>query len=501
VAQMDLAMTVTTSVGAAEEVLAFGSFRLDPVRLVLRKAGKPVRMSGRALEILVALVERAGQTVGTHELLARVWHHGTVEQGTLRVHIAALRRTLGQGEPDVHYVENVSGRGYRFAAPVSRLLGMADGSAVPPNTASAETVSGASDASGYRSDNVPALLTRMVGREQALSLLIARVPQRRWVTLTGPGGIGKTTMALSVAAALAPSYPHGVCFVDLAALSEPREVAAALGTALGLTAPDALPELLGFLRDKSILLVLDNCEHLIEAAAGLVEKLLQGTHGVHVLATSREPLRAEGEYLHRLGPLPTPEADSALMGAAALAYPAIELFVERAEASLDTFTLEDAEVPLIARICRQLEGNPLAIELAAAWVDSLGLRGLAASLDQGWHLSIKGRRTALPRHQTLRATHDWSYELLTPAEQVLLRRVTAFVGGFDLAAAQALAADGTEEAAAELSERLTTLVAKSLLVTDVAGERLLYRLPDTLRVYLLENQTSRMPRFKAIMTA
>ena len=484
---MGLAMTVTTSVGAAEEVLAFGPFRLDPVRHVLRKAGKPVRMGSRALEILLALVERAGQTVGTNELLARVWRNCVVEQGTLRVHIAALRKILGQGEPDVHYVENVSGRGYRFAAPVSRLPGMADGSATPAAAASVETVSDASGVSAYRVGNLPALLTRMVGREQVLRLLTERVPQRRLVTLTGSGGIGKTTMALSVATALAPTYPHGVCFVDLAALSESREVAAALGSALGLMAPaaDTLPDFLGFLRDKSLLVVLDNCEHLIEVVAGLVEKLLHGARGVHVLATSREPLRAEGEYLHRLGPLPTPEADGMLSGAEALAYPAIELFIERAEASLDTFALEDAEVPLIARICRRLDGNPLAIEVAAARVDLLGVRGLAASLDQGLHLSIKGRRTAVPRHQTLRATLDWSYELLTPAEHALLRRVTGFVGGFELTAAQALAADGTAEAA-EVSEGLTTLVAKSLLVEEVAGERLLYRLPDTLRVYLLE---------------
>jgi predicted ATPase/DNA-binding winged helix-turn-helix (wHTH) protein len=473
-----------TFVDVGSEVLVFGPFRLDPVRHVLWEAGKPLRLGSRALEILLALVERAGETVGTSELLARVWPNSVVEGGTLRVHIAALRKILGDGESGVRYVENVSGQGYRFAAPVTRLREIQTTTATRASTV---PVAGESGSTAYCADNLPAPLTRMLGRVRELSSLAARVQQRRFVTLAGPGGIGKTTLALSVAERLAPAYPQGACFVDLALIAEIRLVPGAVASALGLVAlaMDPLAQILTFLRDKSMLVVLDNCEHVIEVAASLVEKVLQGAPGVHVLATSREPLRAEGESVHRLGPLAMPEGEGAMTRAEALAFPAIQLFVERAEASLDTFELHDAEVPVIVEICRRLDGNPLAIELAAAHVDLLGVTGMAASLDQGLHLMIKGHRTASPRQQTLRATLDWSYELLSASEQAVLRRLAVFVGSFDLPSARAVAADQKLDAA-EVFEGLTSLAAKSLFVTDVTGKKVLYRMLETPRAYALE---------------
>jgi predicted ATPase/DNA-binding winged helix-turn-helix (wHTH) protein len=460
---------------AGDEVLAFGPFRLDLVRHVLWEAGKPVRLGGRALHILLALVERAGQTVGSPELLARVWQDRIVEPGALRVHIAALRKILRDQQFGIRYVENVSGQGYRFVAPVTRVHERPV-SAATPASLSGVPPSGEPGSMPYRADNLPAMMTRMLGREQVLSTLSARVPQRRFVTITGPGGIGKTTLALSVAATLAPTYPQGACYVDLALLSEPGRASSALAAALGLAtlAADTLPDILTFLRDKSLLLVLDNCEHVIDVAANLAQKVLRGAPSVHVIATSREPLYAEGEFVHRLEPLALPEGGDALTRAEALAFPALQLFVERAEASMDTFELRDAEIPQLAQICRRLDGNPLAIELAAAHVAILGLAGLAASLDEGSHLLIRGRRTAMPRQQTLRATLDWSYDLLTASEQAILRRLAVFVGSFDLRSASTVATDETLDRA-EVLEGLGRLVAKSLLVADVTGEMALSR--------------------------
>ena len=478
---------ISTSPAAGYSMLAFGLYRLDPVRHVLSHAGKPVRLGSRALEILLALVERAGQTVGTNELLARVWGNSVVEPGTLRVHIAALRKILGSGKSGVWYVENVSGRGYRFAAPVAYLQAMPDSAAADASASRAPApVSGETGLSGYRTDNLPAPLTRMVGREQVLSTLAARVRQRRFVTLTGPGGIGKSTLALSVAKQLSASYPQGVCFVDLALLTEPGLVSGAFAAALGVAAlaADPIPDILSFLRNKSMLVVLDTCEHVIKVAASLVEKVLQAAPEIHFLATSREPLRAAGESVHRLEPLAMP-GQAALTAVERLAVPALQLFVERAEASSHTFELADADTPLIVEICRRLEGNPLAIELAAAHVDLLGVRGLAARLEEGGHLALRGRRTASPRHHTLRASLDWSYGLLSVSEQTILRRLAVFVGSFDLQSACAVATDEAMEAA-EVNESLNTLVAKSLLLVDVTGTKVLYRLLDTPRAYALE---------------
>jgi predicted ATPase len=248
---------------------------------------------------------------------------------------------------------------------------------------------------------------------------------------------------------------------------------------------DALPGVLAFLKNKSMLLVLDNCEHVVEAAAGIAERVLQSAPGLHLLATSREPLRAESEYIHRLSPLETPAPSALMTLPEALRFPAIELFLERALASLDSFELHDHDIPLVAQICSRLEGNPLAIELAAARVDLFGVRGVAARLDDCLELLTRGRRTALPRHKSLRATLDWSYGLLSPVEQVMLRRVAVFSGYFDLESAHAVGPD-EHVRTDDVADTLTNLVAKSLLTTDTAGEQLLYRVPDTIRAYALE---------------
>ena len=454
---------------AKESVLAFGAFRFFPARRLLREGDRPIRLGSRALHILSALVECAGELVGKKELIACVWPNTKVEEATLRVHVAALRKVLGDG-----YVQTVTGQGYRFVAPVTRLY--------EDVSAPAKQI-----AVGKRRSHLPVPITRMIGRSDVLGPLATRLSQQRCVTITGPGGIGKTTVALAAADALSASYLDGCCFVDLASINDARLVPSILGSALGLEmlSDNPIPVLNAFLRDKQVLVVLDNCEHVISAAAALAETLLRGAPGVHILATSREPLRCEGEWVHRLSPLETPPPCATLTVTEALTFSAIQLFAERASASCDSFELCDADAPIVADLCRRLDGIPLAIELAAARVDLFGVWKLAAQIGDHLTLLTAGRRTAAPRHQTLRATLDWSYGLLSDAEQNIFRRLAIFPGAFDLASACAIVADGNTSTT-DLLDAISSLVAKSLIAIDVAGEQPVFWLLDTTRAYALE---------------
>ncbi len=454
--------------------IAFGPFRLYLDQRLLLRADTLVRLGSRAREILFLLVERAGEIVTKSELMARVWPDTIVEEGSLRVHVAALRKALGDGQAGVRYVENVSGRGYRFIAPLTRVDEAAPGPVAHAHGAD-------------HSYDVPIPLTRMIGRAPVVATLASRLPYRRFVTIVGPGGVGKTTVAMAAADHLHDSYPHGVCFVDLASIADPLLISGTVASALGLTtvSQDPLPSIIEFLKPKQMLIVLDNCEHVIDAAALLAEKLLGGAPGVHIIATSRESLRARSEWVLRLAPLELPPPGVVLTAREALGFPAIQLFAERATASLDTFELHDAEVPIVAGVCRTLDGLPLAIELAAARVDLFGIHGLAARLDDRLRFLTRGRRTAVRRHQTLRATLDWSYEILPRAEQIALRRLAVFAGPFDTRSAGAVMADD-EVHAADVLDVLTNLAAKSLLVAQVAGELIFYRLFNTSRAYALE---------------
>jgi non-specific serine/threonine protein kinase len=275
-----------------------------------------------------------------------------------------------------------------------------------------------------------------------------------------------------------------VWFVGLAPLPDPDLVPGALGAVLGISLSGANPitGLAAWLRDKQALIVLDSCEHVISAAASIAEVVLKAAPRVCILATSREPLRAEGEWLHRLPSLELPPNATDLTADAALQYSAVQLFVERAMASADGFDIADADVPAVMEICRSLDGVPLALELAAARVDAFGIKGVAARLDDRFTLLTGGRRTALPRHQTLRAAMDWSYDLLPDAEKVVLRRLAVFHGDFTMEAAQAVAADA-EIVATEVFEAVANLATKSLVATDISGELTHYRLLDTTRAY------------------
>jgi predicted ATPase/DNA-binding winged helix-turn-helix (wHTH) protein len=473
-----------SSLSQGNEVLTFGPFRLEPARHVLHEGNKRVRLGSHALEILIVLAEHIGQIVSKKELLARVWPKGIVQEATLRVHIAALRKALGDGEHGTRYVETFSGRGYRFVAEVIRR----QENSSPATTNVAPMPSSVRNLAARRADGLPVPLTRMVGREQTVATLEARIAQRRFVTVTGPGGIGKTMVASAAAENLSTTYEHGVCFLDLSLVKDPLLLPDTVANALGLGAHpgEEMPCFLMFLKNKSMLIVLDNCEHVVEAVARIAEKILQGAPGVRLLATSREPLRAESEHIYRLPPLDTPDPSVALTRTRALEYPSIQLFIERASAGRDSFEFQDSDVTALTQICYRLDGNPLAIELAAACVDLLGIPELAARLDDCLQLLSRGRRTALPRHQSLRANLDWSYGLLSPLEQAALCCLSIFSGPFDMQSASAAVAEDGDIPVAKAFDALTNLVAKSLLITEMTGERALYRLPHAMRAYALE---------------
>ncbi len=455
----------------ADETFVFGSFRLIPAERMLFDDGKPLRLGSRALDILISLVERAGETLTREQLIARTWPDTVVDEGALRVHIAALRKALGDGRAGRRYIANIPARGYSFVAPVTReqrqpAIASTNGAAEP--------------------GNLPAPLTRIVGRDDVIAALAAQLRRRRLLTIVGPGGIGKTTVAVAAAESVSASYDDGVWFVGLASLPDPDLVASALGTVLGISLPGANPisGLAGWLRDKHALIVLDSCEHVIDAAAAIAEAILKAAAHVSILATSREPLRAEGEWVHRLSSLELPPRSDDLSPDGALRYSAVQLFNERARAIMDGFALDGDDIAPVIEICHRLDGMPLALELAAARVDVFGVKGLAARLDNRFAVLTSGRRTALPRHQTLRAAIDWSYELLPETEQIILRRVAVFQGDFTIDAAAAVVTDriGT----ADVFEAIANLAAKSLISTDISSDVTYHRLLDTTRAYALE---------------
>src|SRR5215469_1338267 len=451
---------------------SFGPFRLFPARQLLLEGETPVRLGSRAVEILAGLVERPGELVSRDELVARVWPNTIVEESNLKVNVAALRRALGEGRPGRRYIATVSGRGYRFVAPVELS---------EPGSSPALR----STASGH-SHNLPVSLTRTIGRADAIDALLEQLPRHRLVAVVGPAGIGKTTVAVAAAETLITAYEHAVRFVDLAPLGDPQFVPSAVASALGLAirSDDVVAALIAYLQDKQMLVVLDNCEHVIEATAFLAERILSSAPDVQILATSRERLRVKGEQVHRLSPLVSPPVSSGLTSVQALTFPAIQLFVERAAESLEGFELSDSDAPIVAEICRKLEGIALAIELAASRIDAFGVRELSTLLEDRFQLLKQGRRTALPRHRTLAAALDWSYEILPEYERTILRRLGVFAGPFTLESASAVAADsGT--AAAEVVERVANLAVKSLVSADVSGAVAHYRLLDTTRAYAL----------------
>jgi predicted ATPase/DNA-binding winged helix-turn-helix (wHTH) protein len=465
-------LTLATRHNSAATSICFGAFCLWPVRRLLLQDNQPVRIGSRALDILIALLERPGDLVTKDELMSRVWPNIFVEPANLTVHIAALRRALGDGRDGNRFLINIPGRGYRFVAPVT------SSEQFKPSLR-------ATFATGL-SQNLPAKATRLIGRQDIVSRLSSQIARDRFLTVVGPGGIGKTAVALAVAQEVAASYRHGTWWIDLAASENPQHVAGAVASALGLELDreESSPSLVTALRDKEMLLVLETCEHVVAAVADLVAAILREAPGVHVLATSREPLHSEGEQLVRLAGLESPPADCAT-AERVLEFPAIELFVERATATLGEFALNDADATTVSDICRTLDGIPLAIELVARRVGSLGIAELAATLDAPQLLLTTGYRTGPVRQQTMRASLDWSHDLLTDKQRVVLRRLSIFSGEFTLHDAVTFVSD-RDQPDCDIIDAVSELVAKSFIASDTREAQPRFRLTHITRAYALE---------------
>ena len=451
-------------------MISFGPFQLFASGRRLLRDEAPLQIGSRSLDILIALVERAGEVVAKKELVARVWPNVVVEESSLRTHIGGLRKALGCGSDGARYIANVPGRGYCFVAPITR--------APAPNPRAADPLP------AERPLRLPGRLARMIGRDDAVADLCTQLLKQRFVTIVGPGGMGKTTVAVSVAHALVSEFSGAIAFVDLVSIEDPRRVAGTVASTLGLAVrtSDPTSSLIGFLEQKRILLVFDNCEHVIESVAVLAERIYGAASQAYILATSRESLRVEGEHVHKLAPLGAPDAHSVRTAAETLTFPAVQLFMERAAAGGNPIDLSDADAHLVAGICRKLDGIALALELAAGRVGTFGIRGTAELLELRFKLVWQGRRTALPRHQTLNAMLDWSYNLLTEEEQRVIFRLSVFVGAFTLEAAQAVAAEADINAERTV-EMVANLVAKSLISTQEGVASIRYRLFDTTRAY------------------
>ncbi len=451
--------------------MRFGPYRLIKSQRLLLDGTKPVPVSSRAMDILLALVEQPGRVLSRNDLITRAWPHTTVDDVNLRVHVSALRRALGDGQDGQPYLVTVPGRGYRFVGPLASeqapLLQVAAARARPAT--------------------LPLPLARIIGRTEVIARVRALLPQRQFVTLVGPGGMGKTTVATAVADGIGSAYPDGVQWVDIATLDRDQTVPAAIAFALGLAnfSTDPSPGVAALLQDKAMLLILDSCERVVTGAARMVEYIRGSAPKVDILATSREPLRARGEQVVRLPPLGLPRGSHDLTVEQALEYPAVQLFVERASATSDGFTLTNGNVSLVAGICSRLDGIALAIELAAGHLAAFELQSLATLLDDKFRLMAAGRRTALPRHQTMQATLEWSYETLPEPERLLLRRLAVFGGAAGLAAIRAITADETLDQDMVVAS-LVRLVDKSLVTAETGKPEVRYRLLDTTRAYAFE---------------
>jgi predicted ATPase/DNA-binding winged helix-turn-helix (wHTH) protein len=458
-------------------IVEFGRFRIVPRRRELLAEGRPVKIGGRAFDVLMALVETPGAVVGKDALLSRVWPGQVVEDNSLQTQISLLRHAFGA---DRDLIRTVAGRGYQFSGEVRTLA---------PGSSGNGLGRAASDgpASSRPPTNLAAPISELIGREDELGEVLSLLAAHRLVTLTGAGGIGKTRLAAAAARHLLPRYADGVWLIELSPLADPALVPAAVAAALGLkfsTGETTAERVAQALATKQQLLVLDNCEHVIGAAAMMVEAVLRADPAARAVATSREPLRADGEWLYPVPPLAVPaagveEPDELLQ------YGAVRLFEARMRATEPHLSVDRRHMAAIAAICRRLDGLPLAIELAATRAATLGVEELAAHLDDRFRLLTGGRRTALPRHQTLQATLDWSYDLLAEPERAVLRRLGIFCDGFRLEAASAVAAGGGI-AASDIVAIIANLVAKSLVAADIDGATPRYRLLDTTRAYALE---------------
>ncbi len=509
-------MTPAASVGIPCPPCRFGRFALQPDERRLLADGEPVSLGARAFDLLVVLVAHAGRLMSKNELLSLVWSGLVVEENNLQVQISALRKLLGPSA-----LATIPGRGYRFELPVEPMdaagaapartgadaaarhvahrVGAA-GTSPAAASASATSPAGPDARAGVVAPeaeaapprvptNLPARLPSLYGRTSDVDAVLALLERNIVVTVAGAGGIGKTRVAQAVAARIAvertQDFADGVWWVGFAPLADGALVAATVAQAvdiqLAATRPPA-EALAAVLAVRRTLLVLDNCEHVTDDVAALVDTLCARAPGLRILATSQETLKTADEHVYRLGALAVP-ADG-VDASAAHAAGAVALFVARAEAVDPRFVLAPENAPAVVEICRRLDGIPLAIELAAARLPLLGIEGLRARLDERFSVLTAGARVVLRRHQTLRAMFEWSHGLLTTEQQTLFRRLGVFAGSFTLEAAQYVVQDDAIDPWSAL-DGLGALVDKSLVLAEGEGIPR-YRLLETARAYALE---------------
>ncbi|HWZ72767.1 MAG TPA: winged helix-turn-helix domain-containing protein [Casimicrobiaceae bacterium] len=451
-------------------VYELGPFRLDTKTGVLSKGGEPVALGSRAVAVLATLVERSAEFVPKGAIMDAAWPGLIVEESNLAVQISAIRRALADAPGGERWIETLARRGYRFVGPVTEIR---------------EREPKAVATRGEQS-NLPAPLTSFIGRERELVEIKRLLPANRLVTIVGVGGIGKTRLALQVAAEVVDAYHDGVWLVELGSIKDPLLVPASVAQVLGVQERAGRPvadTLCGYLKSRQLLLILDNCEHLLDACTRLADAVLRGTREVTIVVTSREPFQLAGEQTYPLPPLSLPDPSA---GTEAMARSeAVQLLVERVKRQLPDFELTATRAPAIAQLCIHLDGIPLALELAAARVRSLSIEQINARLNDRFKLLTGGSRTALPRQQTLRATLDWSYDLLAEDERRVLRRLSIFPSSFTLEAASAVSSDDALDEFAVI-DLLSQLVARSLIVADTTDRGGRYRFLETTRAYALE---------------
>ena len=439
--------------GKIATVYEIGPFRLEPQKGVLMRLGMAEPLGRRAIDVLTALVANARRPMTREAIIGEAWPGVIVEEANLTVQVSSLRRVLAQAPGGERWIETLSGRGYRFVGPV---IEVSDGVA--------------HEAEDARPGHLPEPLASFVGRERELAELKRLLGKHRILTLAGAGGIGKTRLALQLAAEVRDAYRDGVWFIDLAAVADPDLVPSAIARTLGIHETPGKPLTDGLcrhLKGRRALLIVDNCEHVVDASARVAEAILRGAAEPTIVATSREPLRVEGEQTYRVAPLslPDPLADLESIRRS----DAITLFVERAQLHRSDFALSEGNAPTIARLCARLDGIPLALELAAPLLGAFSIDEVYRRLEDRLGALSEGRRTAPPRQQTLRATLDWSHGLLSDEERAVLRRVSVFRGGFSAAGAAAVCADAVI-AQSTVAHIISRLVARSL-VTGAHGPR------------------------------
>jgi predicted ATPase/DNA-binding winged helix-turn-helix (wHTH) protein len=454
-----------------EAILSFGTFRFIPSRQQLFDGDEPLRIGSRALGLLQVLAENAGEVVTKDKLIEAVWHGVWVDEANLRANIGALRKVLGDGGGSRRYIQNVPGRGYRFVEPVYR---------------GEKSLAPAQSGKGVAPRIAPLASVRLIGRSEIVETLLSQLASRRIVSVVGSGGTGKTSVAVAVAELWERANSDSAIFIDLTTAKDADQLWSAAANAFEVESdPSARAQVLRAVRARDCLVILDNCEHIVGAAAELAEVFIKSAEEVQILATSREPLRVRGEWVHRLPPLDYPETGANITAQQALTFSAVELLVERIAEALGGFILTDREVTYAVEICRRLGGVPLALELAAAQAEVFSLRQLAEGLRDRFRLLSRGLRTALPRHQSLHAMLEWSCQLLSETERTVLRRLSVFPAWFDMPDAIQLGAQLGMPAFA-VSEAVGNLVVKSIVAADVSDGGARYRLPETVRAYSRE---------------